>query len=271
MTPWITATRDAPCPICRKPDWCGRTDIVARCMRIESDRPSNGGWLHRLTDAPPAPQPRPQPPRPVTMTSERLQALLDAWQTPPGALAGLADSLGLPVPALRALTPAWSEQRGAWGFPMRSATGELRGIRLRFPDGAKRAVTGSRDGLFLPFGAPTSGPLLIAEGPTDTAAAVALGFAAIGRPSCRGAAADAVAYTKGWRAGPVVIVADKDEPHADPTGTAWTFPGQDGAAALRAALPGAKLIALPAKDLREFWRQHGAAGRRMLDSIIGNA
>ena len=272
MTDWTRVTPAAPCPVCGKPDWCGFTDTVARCMRVESDHPSNGGWIHRIADARKAYQPRPAPPRPIDMTPDRLQDLLTAWQdqTPPGALAGLADSLGLPVPALRALTPAWSEQRGAWGFPMRSATGELRGIRLRFPDGAKRAVTGSRDGLFLPFGAPTSGPLLILEGPTDTAAAVALDYAAVGRPSCRGATAETVAYARHWP-GPVVIVADNDEPHATPDGTAWTVPGFDGAIALREAIPAALLVALPTKDLREFWRLHGVAGRRMLDSIIGNA
>ena len=48
MTPgtWCEVRRTAPCPICGKPDWCGRSDDGAiRCMRI-ADAPA--GW-RRLT------------------------------------------------------------------------------------------------------------------------------------------------------------------------------------------------------------------------------
>jgi len=42
-------TKNNPCPICGKPDWCSYNNIVAVCMRIQSQKTSeNGGWVHRL-------------------------------------------------------------------------------------------------------------------------------------------------------------------------------------------------------------------------------
>lgn len=46
---WPEVTRDAPCLICGKPDWCTVSPDggARRCMRVESDRPQpTGGWLH---------------------------------------------------------------------------------------------------------------------------------------------------------------------------------------------------------------------------------
>jgi len=60
MGNWIEVDKYNPCPICGKPDWCGRTadGELAVCMRIESERPmANGGWLYLLTDNFPKTQP----------------------------------------------------------------------------------------------------------------------------------------------------------------------------------------------------------------------
>jgi len=50
---WVRVDRHNPCPICDKPDWCGRTadgELVV-CMRVENDKPmDNGGWLYPMTD-----------------------------------------------------------------------------------------------------------------------------------------------------------------------------------------------------------------------------
>ena len=44
-------TRQNPCPICGKPDWCAYNSRVAICMRVQSPiATNNGGWLHKLTD-----------------------------------------------------------------------------------------------------------------------------------------------------------------------------------------------------------------------------
>lgn len=47
--PFIRVSRNNPCPICKKPDWCAYNGRIAICMRIQSPVPSrNGGWVHKL-------------------------------------------------------------------------------------------------------------------------------------------------------------------------------------------------------------------------------
>src|ERR1043166_10137373 len=46
---WYRVTKNRPCAICERPDWCTYADGVACCMRVKSDKElRNGGWLHRL-------------------------------------------------------------------------------------------------------------------------------------------------------------------------------------------------------------------------------
>jgi DNA primase len=98
---------------------------------------------------------------------------------------------------------------------MRNPSGEVLGIRLRRPDGGKFAVKGSKDGLFLPAmdGSEPDGPLLICEGPTDTAALLDMGFGnVVGRPSCTGGTRLLVQLVRRRLRPEVVIVADGDGP-----------------------------------------------------------
>ena len=48
-------TKQAPCPVCGKPDWCGvaRNGTFAVCMRVSEGAikaTRNGGYLHALLD-----------------------------------------------------------------------------------------------------------------------------------------------------------------------------------------------------------------------------
>jgi len=68
---WPHVTRQAPCAICEKPDWCvvSPDGAIAGCMRQQGDKyfktTPNGMHLHRLTDEPrERPAPRPQPAAP---------------------------------------------------------------------------------------------------------------------------------------------------------------------------------------------------------------
>jgi len=91
---------------------------------------------------------------------------------------------------------------------MSDASGDVIGIRCRFPNGKKASVRGSRSGLFIPTDLRRDGPLLICEGPTDSAAALDLGFDAIGRPNCNSLVEMTVEVVKGRME--IVIVADRD-------------------------------------------------------------
>lgn len=49
---WRRVSRQSPCSVCGRPDWCTvtRDGTIASCMRVPSERQlGNGGWMHRLT------------------------------------------------------------------------------------------------------------------------------------------------------------------------------------------------------------------------------
>jgi DNA primase len=94
---------------------------------------------------------------------------------------------------------------------------------------------------------------MVCEGPTDTAVALDMGFAAVGRPNCNSKVKMTVRYV-GRRQ--VTIIADND------------IAGIDGAKSLARELAGrgrkVRIIVPPlgVKDLRD-WKNKGLTGRRL--------
>ena len=272
---WRRVSKRYPCPICHKPDWCAVSvdGAVALCKRIESPKLiGEAGWLHRLQDGE----------RTAGRSIGRLRfalpssdgANLDGLNAKYRAsvtlseLERLSNELGVSVESLQRLGVGWCGW--GWTFPMTDANGNLHGIRVRKRNGIKLAVTGSRDGLFIPDpqddlvtldtspgGVP---PLLICEGPTDTAALLDLRFDAVGRPSCRGGSALLVDLVRCRRPDEVVIVADRDGP------------GRRGAETLASVLvvhvPAVRVIRPPRgiKDARA-WKRAGATYDDVVESI----
>src|SRR5262249_12465215 len=155
---------------------------------------------------------------------------------------------------LTRLGVGWSNSHQAYTFPMTNPAGRVVGIRLRMPDGRKLAIRGSRAGLHVPDSPAflPGGRLLVAEGPTDCAALLDVGFpAVVGRYSCLGDLRLLSELARLWRPGDVVIVADADEP------------GRRGADALAAALlchaPTVRVVVPPGgvKDVRDYLRSGG--------------
>ena len=266
-------TRTRPCSICERPDWClaGRPGTESEgdsiCQRVESDkRYGDAGYLHRGPGHAPR---RSGPirrfiaalrePEGPNLTSLAMCAWVSANHFD---LKSLAARLALSPDSLRRqsvgrLTPSiankfsigWAED--AWTFPMSSAVGRVVGIRLRMPDGSKRAVPGGHEGLFIPRDLPQPDRLLICEGPTDTAAILDLGFAAIGRPSCNGGKRELVRFVRLTKPRTVVIVADSD--------SAGQVGAQDLARALVTRVLELRVITPPqgVKDARD-WKRGGA-------------
>jgi hypothetical protein len=189
----------------------------------------------------PKPQPSPEP-------EIDCAALLQSWQKYtlwPQTLQ-FAESLGVTAESLRCLGGAWAPTYSAWAFPMCDGNGLTIGIRLRKPDGHKFAVKGSRSGLIMPAECEERQTVFITEGPTDCAAAITLGYVAIGRPSCQGCEDMVVTFLRRIRARRAIIVSDNDAP------------GRTGAEKLQKMLPVESKIWLPpAKDIREFLRNGG--------------
>lgn len=203
--------------MCSKPDWClvsiegGESPAVAVCARVESGRRfGEAGWLHSSA---PGSTPRvglPPRERIVEDVGDRFERMAARFTDAlsPGQLRRFAAGLGLdtlPLVALRI-----GRCGAAATFPMCDARGRVIGVRKRLPGGQKFAVKGGRQGLFIPVGAWQADPLWIAEGPTDTAALLQLGFHAIGRPSCDSGVDLIERFVRLRRVQRVVVVADRD-------------------------------------------------------------
>jgi hypothetical protein len=254
--------RSSPCPICEKPDWClvARDGSAAVCQRVESQiRIGEAGWLHRLHEYD-RPQRRARRARIFRTASKTpdFSAFARACQEAlrPDRLDALASQLRLTTESLLRLHIGWSTRHNAWSFPMTDARGRICGVRLRLPGGRKFAVTGSKEGLFLPDGC-SGERLIVTEGPTDTAALIDMSFPhVVGRPSCTGGVGFLVDLIQLQKINDVTILADGD------------VPGRRGATKLAQVLvvhaPVVRVIEPPegVKDARD-WLARGATGKEV--------
>lgn len=138
-------------------------------------------------------------------------------------LSALASGLGLPAWALQKFPLGWDHAAGAWTIFEVDHARQVIGIQRRWSDGRKQVLAGGHRGLVLPqHWADVPGPLLIAEGFSDTAALVASGAAAIGRPSAA-KGTEILARVLAGVDREIIVVGDNDP---CPGGN---FPGRDGA------------------------------------------
>lgn len=274
---YVRVRRDLPCPICGKPDWCSISSDgqICICMRVSEGcvlETKNNGFLHRLTDTDTTPAPGSwrfvqssvQPVSEINSNEWRSFSQLYHLKAKEIGLYKLSDNLGVSVQSLEQLEVGWSNKQRAWTFPMMRDSSSYGGIRLRNDHGKKWAIKGSKQGLFIPKQLRDTEKqvqtLFIAEGPTDTAALLDLGAAAIGRPSCSGGTAQLLAYVQQLRPAQLVIASDHDKP------------GQQGAAALAKQLAShghATLVVTPPvahKDMRA-WLRAGATASDLANLI----
>lgn len=149
---------------------------------------------------------------------ERFRLMAEVWRLNmrPEYLSRAAALLGLPEKPLSRLSVGWAPEHKATSWPMRNAAGDVVGVRLRCPKtGKKWAVKGSRAGLFFALDLLTierPERLIVCEGPTDTAAMLAVGLHAVGVPSAGGGSDLLVSICRRLRPGEVVMLADGDGP-----------------------------------------------------------
>ena len=252
-------SRRTPCPVCGRPDWClvakdGSAVICPRVAEGSVKKCGDAGYLHILENrhnGHDRHKCRVNERRLVTSvqigntSSKDFSQLARHYrqQLTDERLDVLANSLGVSMMSLRRLNIGSDGE--AFTIPFSNDVGKTIGIQRRFPNGRKVSVTGSRIGLFVPLGLPTEGILLICEGPTDTAAGLDLGYAAIGRPNCSSRIKTVSRFVRGRD---VVIVGDNDDA------------GKAGAEKLAAKLalccPDVRIVCPPTgtKDLRAWLR-----------------
>lgn len=299
-TIWRRVTKDVPCPICGHAGYCtmaqdhGESPVIVKCCRVESGKyikSKNGsceGWLHVLKERTPMP-PIPSPSEPIDFRGEAVQAFLA--KAAKEKRIELADQLGVLEGALHDLGVGWlfSGKSGyAWSCPEKDGNGTVCGISLRYPDGRKMVLKGSKRGLTYVKSWLFKLPLYVVEGMSDVAAALSMNLSVIGRPSNAGGSEQIVQLVKssGYR-GPIVIMGESDmKPHdalsvevqsrhaENCPGCAACFPGKFGmtqiAKNLRYRIDNKIFCSLPpdgAKDVRE-WLHITRGDDRIEESLI---
>jgi hypothetical protein len=147
---WVRVTKQFPCGICKRPDWCTYCPDSKSwcCMRVHSARPAkNGGFWHSLGEKPTF-IPRPAPAAPEIDAGALMQRFRS--NTRPEHLDRLSRNLGVSTDSLTRTGCAWAGCHNAFAFPMFNSAGHVVGIRLRNDRGEKWAVRGGHEGLFIP-------------------------------------------------------------------------------------------------------------------------
>lgn len=217
MATWTRVTKSKPCQVCGKPDWClaSADGSASICPRVESKKFIEGsGYLHVLKETEwskdqwkPEKKELPEHSEVIATMARKFYSACAEEQC-----VDASERIQVSEASLRRLGMGWCDSQSANTFPMFRHERRVIGIRMRGTDGRKWAIKGSKQGLFMPKDLPADKALFICEGPTDTAAMLDLGFAAIGRPSCMGAT-DLIAEVVVGRH--VMIMADRDGPGMD--------------------------------------------------------
>jgi len=222
---WSEVTATDPCPICGKPDWCGRTrDGAVRCMR--EDEPPGGWFVAKGTDEEGGTVFRPAGNAAATRrgrTSSAAKPRLSVIQLSriwartldhltPERLQALADSVGLPVEAVDGFgvgilgyCPKWK----AYAIAETNASDEIVGIQYRALRGKKKAAYGGSRGIVGVRNLRWSGVLYLCEGWSDAAALYSIGFEdVLGLPNAGGGSRFLRKILRWGSYSEVVIVAD---------------------------------------------------------------
>lgn len=298
---WITVTRKSPCPICKKPDWCGVSDDgrMCICMRAQNDAPTkNGGFLwvyeHGRWDEPsrraqtpfngasrqggytlPLPPPKaPQnapkwarsrlPAKEVVQFIQKDMETIHDWDYGVREICGEDGFFECGTACSFGMYESKSHPYCV-GIPMRDAGGEIVGVRFRNTlTKAKSSLLGGRDGLFF---APIIfkrkvDTLLIVEGATDAIALASLGFDVVGRSSCSTGKDLIRELLNIVKPRNLVYVADVD--HAKQIAGRLREAGREGVMKLAKEIKRPHKIIHPpnAKDIREYILAQRARGAK---------
>jgi hypothetical protein len=214
----------------------------------------------------------------ASKSAYELETVLRTSFTGVGRLHALSEELGLPLNVLGRMKCGWIKSydllsfgtkcsaEGAYTFPMIDRDNDLCGFRLRC-DGFKYSLSGGRNGFFAPSGLNVGDDIVIVEGPTDTAAALAFGLQAIGRPNNNALPRALAGLVSDLNPASVRILMDNDD---DPRVVRATLQGAGHLARMLRIYCETKNVTIwkpkSCKDIREMWRQ-GASPEEELEII----
>lgn len=249
---WPKFTAQQPCPACKHHDWtCRHNGDVYICMRVQSPRPSrDGGWYHRFDGE----KPKYIPARKSTPQVDPLSVT-----TVKKDLSDLAHKLGVTKMSLEALEVVWSDEYGAWMFPMRNGNNEIIGWNRRYENGEKKIVAGTKGGLYIPQVEPIYEPFFICEGGSDTAAMYDMGLQAIGRFNVNSGAEYIKQYCRQNTITRVVIIADNDSEKN--IKDKILIAGRDGALKLKKEIGLMSCIIIPPPSCKDVRTMMAVMGR----------
>lgn len=262
---WPNASKQAPCKVCGKEDWCSFGDWAMVCRRVESKFPhydhggSLDGWYHGYDGQKPTYVPPPKKPARQINVGNLIEKLFASDKQ----IELLAIQLGVSKESLRALGFVWSEISKAWAIPMFNGEGNPIGIQLRGEQ--KKCVTGSQLGLFIPK-VESADEAFLPEGGSDVAAFLTCGLFAIGRPSSNSGGEMLRVAIKRLGIKRVIIVVDNDSLKKAPNGREWR-PGRDGAEKLQKEMKVPSclwIIPAPVKDFRALLNKVGVQSARAI-------
>lgn len=260
---YARVTKRRPCAVCGRPDWCliHKDGVRVICARTTSARRmGDAGWLHRIDADHAEPMHFAPTKQTVGIDIAGMARRFEQALTIQG-MTRFAEELGVTPVSLDMLRMGFSQGDWAFSFPMLDHGGNVVGIRLRNRQGEKWSVRGGKEGLFYSPLTIQQDTLYIVEGPTDTAAMLDMGVAAVGRPSCTGGVEHLTRLIKARHN--IVIVADHDGP------------GVQGAEALADQCVGVcrsvRLIEpLKGKDVRA-WKQMGMSKDALRRVVMNSA
>jgi hypothetical protein len=235
---------DQPCRICGHLrsgcmyKWDASDPETVLCRRVQEGCAVDGrgnpitakdghGWFHDLKKNPRRPK-RPHAPQKKLVVNPFIAELSAEFEAnlQPHDLTMLGGMLGVSTESLARLHTGWVKQwldkrtgelssAKAWTFPMRDDSLRIIGIRLRNNAGQKWTVKGSCNGIFVPDKLTGEGPLIIVEGPTETATVLDWNFDVIGRPGNTSGCDLVVNYCRRRQPRNIVILQNNDPKGSD--------------------------------------------------------
>jgi len=269
----VSVTPQDPCPICGHPTsrrregycvidkeremaWCGHA-IAFGARPFYRLNPNNSKMEVYATPSRIKPK---EDEGPIHDFRAMHESFFRYGQVQSGVMQKDAIALGVPLEFLLRIGAGIDPKfPTAMTFPMRDIAGNVIGIRYR-GRGKKWAAKGSRNALFIDVTNDLRETVLSPEGPTDTAACLAMGFSAIGRPAAMLGGNYLSLMGTGRH---LVLVSDNDNA------------GMVGCRKIAAGLTGkwasVRIVTPPAayKDVREWYKS--GARRAEMQAAINNA